>query len=518
MKRLFGAAPCAGASLLLGACSMFAPPVPMPPRETPPSNAPVSWQAPMPVAATAAATPQAELRQWWKQFNDPVLLALIDSAQAASPTIAAASSRIEQARAARVGTGAALLPGLNANVNGTAGRSDLNLPVASFATANLQASWELDLFGANAAARDAAQARFEGSQAGWHDARISVAAETAATYNALRGCEALVVQTDADVTSRNETARVTELAAKAGLVAPANAALARASAAQGRSLLTGQRAQCDLLVKALVALAAVDEPTLRQQLAPGTAQLPEPATIDVDQVPAQALMQRPDLLSAERQVLAAAEDTTQSQALRYPRVSIAGSVGPALLRVQNTSISGNLWTIGPLQVTLPLFDGGTLAANVVAARARYDEAVSVYRGAVRGAVREVEAALVTLESTARRSQDAKLAAENYELSLRAADARFRGGLGSLFDLEEARRSALLANSTLVDLQRERVAAWISLYRALGGGWSAADPQVSGGWSAADPPVSGGWPAADPPVSGGLPAASTQNLAAARPVN
>ena len=111
---------------------------------------------------------------------------------------------------------------------------------------------------------------------------------------------------------------------------------------------------------------------------------------------------------------------------------------------------------------------------MVAARARYDEAVSVYRGLVRSAVREVEIALVTLDSTARRSEDAKIAIEGFEVSLRAADARFRGGLGSLFELEDARRSALIAHSTLVELQRERVAAWINLYRALGGGWTPAD--------------------------------------------
>jgi outer membrane protein TolC len=127
-----------------------------------------------------------------------------------------------------------------------------------------------------------------------------------------------------------------------------------------------------------------------------------------------------------------------------------------------------------LQIALPLFDGGVLVANVVASRARYDEALSGYRGAVRGAVREVESALVTLDTTARRSADAKIAVEGFEATLLAADARFRGGLGSLFDLEEARRSALLANSSLVELQRDRVAAWISLYRALGGGWTVAD--------------------------------------------
>jgi multidrug efflux system outer membrane protein len=456
----------AAASLLLGACSAFAPPVALPDKTPPPLDAPPAWLAPPPPAAA-----QASLRDWWQQFNDPVLLEMIDAAQAASPTVAAAASRIEQARASSVAAGALLLPGVNANASGTTGRSDLATPLASFASVNLQASWELDLFGANQAGRDAAVARLQGAQAGWHDARIAVAAETAASYNALRSCEAVVVQTEADTRSRAETARVTELAAKAGLFAPASAALARASAAQGRSLLAGQQAQCELLLKSLVALTALDETQLRGQLAPRQAQLPVPAGIAVQSVPAAALMQRPDLVAAERQIVAAAEDTVQNQALRYPRVAITGAVGPAWLRIANDSISGNLWTIGPLQVSLPIFDGGTRVANVVAARARYDEAVSAYRGLVRGAVREVESALITLDSSTRRVQDTMIAIEGFEASLKAADARFRGGLGSLFDLEDARRSALVANSALVELQREQVAAWINLYRALGGGWS-----------------------------------------------
>ena len=458
----------AATSLLLGACSAFAPPVPMPSPTPPPMRTPQAWQAPPPPADA-----QAALRDWFRQFDDPVLLQLIDAAQAASPSIAAAASRIEQARASSVAAEALLLPALNANANGSAGRTDLVTPRASFATANLQASWELDLFGANQAGRDAAVARLQGAQAGWHDARIAVAAETAASYNALRACEALVVQTEADARSRAETARVTELAAKAGLFAPASAALARASAAQGRSLLAGQQMQCQLLFKSLVALTALDDPQLRQQLAPRTAQLPVPAGIAVQSVPAAALAQRPDLAAAEQLIVAAADDTTQKQAQRYPSIGIAGSVGPAWLRVESMSTSGTLWTLGPLQVSLPLFDGGTRVANVVAARARYDEAVSVYQGLVRNAVREVESALITLDSSAQRVQDTQVAIEGFEASLKAADARFRGGLGSLFDLEDARRSALLAHSTLVELQREQVAAWINLYRALGGGWSRA---------------------------------------------
>jgi outer membrane protein TolC len=85
----------------------------------------------------------------------------------------------------------------------------------------------------------------------------------------------------------------------------------------------------------------------------------------------------------------------------------------------------------------------------------------------------VEAALVALESATQRETDATSAARDFEVSVRATAARQRAGLASLFDLEAARRSAVSAQSVLIDLQRERAAAWISLFRALGGGWDAS---------------------------------------------
>ncbi|HEV7912693.1 MAG TPA: TolC family protein, partial [Albitalea sp.] len=271
---------------------------------------------------------------------------------------------------------------------------------------------------------------------------------------------------------------LTGLSAKAGFQAPATEALSRASAAQARAQLTAQRAQCDLAVKALVALTGIAEPTLRGQLAASGAVLPQPAQIGVAAVPAEALAQRPDLYGAARELVAASADVSQARAQRLPRVSLSGSISAARFDGGGVSANGTLWAIGPLSVSLPLFDGGTRAANVVAARARYDEAVAVYRGKLRGAVREVEEALVQLQSTALRAEDARIAVEGYDASYRATEARFRGGLASLFELEDGRRTAAQAQSQYIDLQRERVAAWIALYRALGGGWSRSDPPTA----------------------------------------
>ncbi|WP_457335470.1 TolC family protein, partial [Rhizobacter sp. P5_C2] len=218
-------------------------------------------------------------------------------------------------------------------------------------------------------------------------------------------------------------------------------------------------------------------------LAAGTARLPQPAELAIDSVPAEVLNQRPDVFNAARELGAASAEVSQARAKRLPRVTLAGSISRARVDLGDATQSGTVWSVGPLAVTLPIFDAGLRRANVDAARARYDEAASLYRAKLRTAVQEVEQALVQLDSSAARTENARIADEGFEQSFRATEARFKGGLASLFELEDARRSAVLAHGTLIDLQRERVAAWITLYRALGGGWrtgtSVADAAAAG---------------------------------------
>jgi outer membrane protein TolC len=155
-------------------------------------------------------------------------------------------------------------------------------------------------------------------------------------------------------------------------------------------------------------------------------------------------------------------------------VTLSGNIGTTrIAEGGGVSTNGTVWTVGPVAVTLPLFDGGVRRANAEAARVRYGVATIVYADRLRQAVREVETALVSLHSTATRSDDARLAVDGFERSYRAVESRYRAGTASLFELEDARRSMVTAQVTLIDLQREHVASWITLYRAVGGGWSAA---------------------------------------------
>jgi NodT family efflux transporter outer membrane factor (OMF) lipoprotein len=453
-------------SFWLTACALYTPQAVVPGSTLPQENA-AQWIAPLPHNGTLT-----DLSQWWMQHGDPLLVTLIESAQAVSPSIASAKTRIEQARATRVIAGAALLPRLDASASGSHSSAQPPvIPVNTSLQAGLQPSWELDLFGVNRASRNSAQARYEGAQAAWHDARVSLAADVANLYYSLRACEKVWAVSRADAASRAETSRLTALTAEAGFAAPATAALARASAAEASNRVTRQRAQCDLDVKALVALTAMDEPTLRQKLIDTPASLSPDVGISIASVPARVLAQRPDIFNAEREQVAASFDVGGAEALRYPRLTLSGSVGVSRFSSGGMTTDLNTWSVGPISLTVPLFDGGRSAANLEAVRVRYEEASAKYRSAVRNAVREVEEALVNLQSTGARNADAATALEGYQASFNGTKRRYQEGLASLVELEDARRTWLAAEIALVSLQQERMAAWVSLYRAAGGGWT-----------------------------------------------
>ncbi|MFM7522943.1 MAG: efflux transporter outer membrane subunit [Betaproteobacteria bacterium] len=455
---------------LLSACGSVSS---MMPSAKPVAAMPARWFAPLPGEGALAHDGQiASLADWWRQQQDPVLLVLIDAAQAASSSISAAGSRIAQANAERLAAAGALRPTVDAGVSAQRRSAFPPFPGGNVYQGSVQASWEIDVFGANRMALDAAQRRAQGAEASWHEARVSVAAETANQYYAFRACRRLLVLSEADATSRAEIARLTELAANAGFQTAANAALTRASVAEGRSQVTALRAQCDVDVKALVMLTGLDERDLRTQLEGVSVALPLPAPVPLTELPAATLAQRPDVYAAAQQVAAASSEVGSAEARRYPRLSLSGSIGRNRFETADGNFNLSSWTVGPVAFSLPIFDGNRRRANVAAAAARYEEAASGYHAVVRRAVREVEESLVNLDSIAARSNDAQIAIDGYTASFDAARLRYQRGLSSLIELEEARRSKLAAETGLVTLQRERVAAWIALYRAAGGGWQS----------------------------------------------
>jgi multidrug efflux system outer membrane protein len=468
------------ATLLTSACSggLFGTVGPdyMPPS----SQTPPAWQASQDAGVIAHEGSTRRLADWWAQFKDPALDALIAAAQAQSATLAQAAASIERARADAIAAGVAAYPNLDAIASANRSAFTLGGPVAlrTQSQIGLQSSWEIDLFGGLARQREAREASLAANVAQWHDARVSLAAEVANAYLNLRHCEVLVAQAEADVVSRTQSARLTGISAQAGFQSDSAADLSKATAADSAAILAQRRGQCEISVKGLVSLTGMDEPALRKMLTQtraGGAKLPEPARFQIDALPARIIAQRPDIAAAERQLASASAEIGAAEANRYPRLTLAGNITPTRMTIDNgPTLSVTTWSIGP-SLVLPLLDGGRRSANVDAARAQYASAEAAYRAKVRNAVREVEEALVRLSAAADREAQAAAAARGYRSRFEAVQTMQRAGLGNLFDLEEARRLLLNADATLAVIAQERVAAWIALYRAAGGGWDADTP-------------------------------------------
>jgi NodT family efflux transporter outer membrane factor (OMF) lipoprotein len=457
MSRFVGAA----AVLTLSACAST---TLIPSSQVEPVVA-AQWQAVLPHNGSLGG-----LANWWEQQGDPVLVELIAAAQNASPTVANALARIEDARSKQAQAYGALVPNLNAQASAQRGITAPSVPLATTLQVGLQASWELDLVGANRAVNNAAAAQVQGSRAQWHDARVSVAAEVANLYYNHSNCLQVLDLGLQSVASQRETARLADIKAQAGLGAPSDAGLAKAAAAEGNSRLMQQGAMCDINIKALVALTTIPEPALRQKL---TAVQKNPAVaqpLSVSAVPAQTIAQRPDVYAAERDVVVAAAAVGNARSKSYPRLSLNGSIGA--MRVGNGGFDQNetTWSFGPLALSIPMYDGGQRDAAAKAAEVAYQASISTYQSKVRQAVREVEEALINLYSADARESDAQTAIQGYTGLKSATQTRFDKGLASLVELEDARRQALSAKTALANLQLQRNQAWVALYRALGGGF------------------------------------------------
>jgi NodT family efflux transporter outer membrane factor (OMF) lipoprotein len=466
-----------------------------PEYQTAPLPTAANWQAPQsggkenPIAHQGAS---ANLNQWWERFNDPVLSRFLAAAQQESASVADARARIEQARANFVGADAALLPNLDSSV--AAKRSSSSFGGAPFVwnqfSAGLQSSWEIDLFGGLARQKEAAHSQLESKNSSWHDARVAVAVEVANAYLAYRYCEGQVQIVQADNGSRSESARLVEIAGQAGFRAPGDVALASASAAEGNRTLLQQQAQCERSIKGLVEMTALKEPEVRKLLTEvpdRVAKLPSPPTFRIDPLPAHVLLQRPDLAAAERDVAEASAKIGVEQAKRFPKLSLSGNITPTLQNINGSAfLLAQTWAIGPT-LSLPLFDAGKRAADVEVAKAQYQAAESNFRSKVRTAVKEVEIALVRLDSADQRLPQGRKAVSGYRTNFLAVQALYQAGLGNLIDVETARRNVLSAEMAVKELEQEQVSAWIALYRASGGSWD--EPEDARKIEAAIPPVS-----------------------------
>ncbi|SFR82262.1 efflux transporter outer membrane subunit [Sphingomonas jatrophae] len=431
--------------------------------------------APVVPAGWAPARPQAAGGgAWWRLFDDPVLDALEARVERASPTLAAALARYEQARA-QVGVEAAdLAPQVSAAASAERDRLSARRPLAgSSATFNeftvgAQLAYEVDLWGRIRNSVRAARADAQASAADLADVRLSLQAQLADAYVRLRGLDAERALLDRTVSAFARAHQLTVTRHDGGIASGLDVSRAQ-------TLLSDARARIAEVVNRRAALehqiaALVGEVPSSFSLAARDGLAPPPLV--PPGLPSELLQRRPDVAQAERRIFAANARIGVARAAFFPTLTLGGAAGFDATSGALLSNPATFWALGPAQAVLALFDGGRRRAQVRISRAQFDEAAAEYRGTVLTAFREVEDAIAAARLLAQASVDQRAAASAAARTEALALVRYRDGASDYLEVVTAQTAALDAERSAILLQTSRLQAAVALVRALGGGFGA----------------------------------------------
>ncbi|MGZ5215635.1 MAG: efflux transporter outer membrane subunit [Caldimonas sp.] len=416
--------------------------------------------------ADVATTPSA-LVEWWARFGDPALTSLVDRALRANTSVASAEAALRQSRALRDVSAAGLWPAVSGSVS--AQRNTGRNGTGNNFQAGLDASWEVDVFGANRSALKAAEATARASAATLGDVRVSIAAEVALDYIALRSAQARLEIARANLASQQETLQLTQWRLQAGLVTSLEAEQARAAVEQTSAQLPALETSIDESRHALAVLTGRPPAALSAELA-AIVPVPQAAADLALSLPAETLRQRPDVRAAEQQVTAAAARVDQAEAARWPSFRLGGSLGLSALTLGSLTSGGSVVSALAASVSMPLFDGGAARAQVRAQEAALDQARVAYQAAVLTALKDVEDALVALRGDRERLGHLQQAAEAASNAALLARQRYGSGLVDFQTVLETQRSQLSTQDGVASAAADVSADHVRLYKALGGGW------------------------------------------------
>lgn len=415
----------------------------------------------------------AQLADWWKQFNDPILDELIESALAGNPGVRTALARIEESRARRGIALSPLLPMLSGRVSGS-GSQRRNHETHTTTnsenySASLNLSWELDLFGKQQLALDAAEADMLQTEENFYAAQVVLVAEVAEAYVELRAAQAQLSVLHRNITAREQTTELTQWRAQVGDVSEMESEQAQSTLEQARASIPSVEQNIALARNRLTLLCGLTPGSLDAQLE-GDGPLPAaPQRIAIG-IPLETLLQRPDVRAAEQALLAAVYRTRSAERERLPSINLSASIGVEALR------AGNLFspeaTVASLLggLTAPLFQGGRIMETIAVNEAQQAQVRINYELVILTALSEVENALIRVRQGMDRLEILYRATASAQLAATLAAQKYEAGQTDLLTVLEAQRTQLSLEEQTVNTAASLTSAHIQLYKALGGGW------------------------------------------------
>jgi|SRR5215471_1449844 len=449
------------AALLLSAC------ISPGPKQSSNVDVPQSWSrlsvADMPLMSAPAAEVE---QQWWRNFGDPTLDALIDEALASNKTLQIAKARVEEARADRGVVRSSLFPEVVAA--GGVSRSNqgfaTNNSTVNIAQANLQASWELDIFGRNQARTREAGAILESTEASAQAVRLGLLAEVARNYFDLRNYERQIVLTRQNLATQQRTLELTEAQFRGGFSSEFDVSRAGAQVSTTAALIPVLQAGYDASLNRLNILLGT---------APGNrdGMLKTPQELKpLDQrilvaAPATVIAARPDVRAAERRFSASISGREAATAELFPNISLTAffglqSAGP--LSTAPWGLAGNL--------IQPILNFGRIQSEIDAADARQKQAFLGYQQSVLEALEDMENALSNYLQETQRNASLTSAVVDDRRAAELAGQQYTNGFTSLLDVLVAERDLLEAEANQAASDATLRKNLVAIYTAAGGGW------------------------------------------------
>jgi multidrug efflux system outer membrane protein len=470
-------------ALLVGACTVG------PNYQQPQPPMPAEWSS---AAESGIGNGPFEIVRWWDLFGDPRLQNLVARSVSANKDLKMAEARVREARAKWRAAGAAAWPAVDASGSYTRVRQSENVPSSSgqewdlFQT-GFDAGWEIDLFGGVRRSVEAAKAEIEASEENRRDVLVTLVAEVATNYLALRGSQRRLAIAHENIRNQKDTVDLTQGRFEAGL---GN----KLAVVQSQALLAGTEAKVPIIeasvrqaIHRLGVLLGVEPQALLEALLPPAEIPPEPPEVPVG-LPSDLLRRRPDIRGAERQLAAATANIGVATADLFPRFSLT-----ALFGLQSTAASdlflgqSRFWTFGPT-VRWPVFDAGKVRAAIQVQTARQEEALAFYEKTVLKSLEEVESAMVVYTNS-RKARDALArAVETTRQSADIALELYRKGLVDFLNVLQSQLALYQVQDQFVQSRQDVSTSLVALFKALGGGWETG-PQGAGS-SSSPRPVAG----------------------------
>jgi NodT family efflux transporter outer membrane factor (OMF) lipoprotein len=447
----------------------------------PAAPAPPAYKEVPPNWKTAEPKDQTAKGKWWQVFQDPQLDGLEDQIDVSNQTLKAAQAQFEQARALVRISRSAQYPNVTAGVSATRSHLATNRPNGKLSpTTNytdlqlpVDASYEVDVWGRVRKTVEAVRANAQASAADLENVNLSLHAELASDYFQLRALDAEEQLLNSTVAAYEKALELTRNRYSGGIASQVDVAQAETQLETTRAQavdLGVQRAQFE---HAIAVLTGQPASSFALPVSP-LASVPPVVPVGL---PSDLLERRPDVAGNERRMASANAQIGIARAAYFPTISLGASGG-----FESTSITN--WFIGPsgfitagASAIETVFDAGRRRAVSDEARAAYDQSVANYRETVLSAFQEVEdnlAALRLLEDEAK-TQDAAVASA--QRSLQLSTNRYKGGVATYLEVITAQSTALSDQRVAVEIASRRMTASVSLIKALGGGWNAANLPV-----------------------------------------